>query len=140
MGKYSVRTNKPPAPKRNTVNPYMRGIGCLLMIVVPVFSFAVGDALADKGFGYQLIPREWYGNIILPPVIANSSPIVRSAANSLAGIPHLPATLVLTVGVMILLGGLMSVIFGWMYSLMAPSQYGPMDVPPPRVKTKKYKR
>lgn len=140
MGKYSVRASKPPAPKRNTVNPYMRGIGCLLMLIVPVFSYAVGDALAERRFGSQLIPGEWYGNITIPPVIANSSTIVKSAANSLAAIPHLPATLVLAVVVMILLGGLMSVIFGWLYALMAPSQYGPTDVPPIRVKTKKYKR
>jgi len=140
MGKYGSRVKKTPMPKRNTVNPYMRGIGCLLMLIVPVFSYAAGDALADRGFGYQLIPREWYGNITIPPAVANFSSIIRTVANFLAGIDHLPATLILAVVVLILLGGLISVIFGWLYALFAPSQYGPTDVPPPRVKTKKYKR
>ena len=139
MGKYGSRVKKTPMRKRNTVNPYMRGIGCLLMLIVPVFSYAAGDALADRGFGYQLIPREWYGYMTVPPALANFEGL-NTVARYLAGIRHLPATLILAVVVLILLGGLISVIFGWLYALFAPSQYGPTDVPPPRVKTKKYKR
>lgn len=139
MGKYGSRVKKPAMPKRNTVNPYMRGIGCLFMLIVPIFSYAAGNELAARGFGYQVIPREWYGYISIPPAVANFSGL-NTIFNYLAGIEHLSATLVLAVVVMILVGGIISVIFGWMYSLFAPSIYGPTDVPPPRVKTKKYKR
>jgi hypothetical protein len=109
------------------------------MIIVPVFSYAAGDALAGQGFGSQIIPPEWYGYISIPPFLANFAGL-NFIAGSLANIRHLPATLVLAVVVLILVGGLLSVIFGWMYSLFAPSNYGLTDVPPPRVKTKKYKR
>ncbi len=139
MGKYGPRIKKPSMPKRNTVNPYMRGIGCLFMLIVPVFSYALGYELADQRFGYQIIPREWYGYISIPPAIANFSGL-NTIFQYLAGIKHLGATLALAVVAMILIGGIISVIFGWMYSLFAPSPYGPTDVPPPRVKTKKYKR
>jgi hypothetical protein len=126
-------------PKRNTVNPYMRGIGCLLMLIVPVFSYGVGDLLAGQGFGYPVIPREWYGTIQFPPFIYAFAGLGWVAAR-LSNIPHLAATLAIAVVVMIVVGGILSVIFGWLYSLLAPSQYGPTDVPLPRVKTKKYKR
>lgn len=139
MGKYTSRVKKPAMPKRNTVNPYMRGIGCLLMLIVPVFSYAAGDLLAGQGFGRQIIPAEWYGYVTFPPVLANLTGL-SGLLRFLAGIRHLPATLALAAVVMIVVGGIISVIFGWMYSLFAPSMYGPMDVPPPRVKTKKYKR
>ncbi|GAB4465468.1 MAG: hypothetical protein Kow0070_27890 [Anaerolineales bacterium] len=139
MGKYSSRIVKPSMPKRNTVNPYMRGIGCLLMLIVPAFSYGVGDLLAGRGFGSQVIPREWYGYITFPAWLSNLAGL-NAVLQFLMRIPHLPATLAITIVVMIIIGGIMSVIFGWMYSLLAPSQYGPMDVPPPRVKTKKYKR
>jgi len=139
MGKYGSRVKKEAAPKRGTVNPYMRGIGCLFMLVVPVFSFAAGSVLAEQGFGYQIIPPEWYGYIRVPPALANFSGL-NIIFGFLASIPHLAATLAIAVIVMIIVGGLISVIFGWMYSLFAPSPYGPTDVPPPRVKTKKYKR
>lgn len=139
MGKYGSRISKPQMPKRNTVNPYMRGIGCLLMLIVPVFAYAVGDFLAGQGFGYQILPQEWYGYMSIPPALANFSGLNTIAA-LLAQIEHLPATLIIAVVVIILLSGIISVIFGWMYSILAPSQYGPTDVPPPRVKPKKYKR
>jgi len=139
MGKYGSRVKKEAAPKRGTVNPYMRGIGCLFMLVVPVFSYAAGSVLAEQGFGYQIIPPEWYGYIRVPPALANFSGL-NIIFGFLASIPHLAATLAIAVIVMIIVGGLISVIFGWMYSLFAPSPYGPTDVPPPRVKTKKYKR
>jgi len=139
MGKYNSRMSKQPSVKRNTVNPYMRGIGCLLMLVVPFFSYVAGDTLAEQGFGYQLIPAEWYGYMTVPPALVNFSGL-NTIFGYLAKIRHLPATFVLGVIILILVGGIISVIFGWMYSLFAPSQYGPMDVPPPRVKVKKYKR
>lgn len=140
MGKYSSRVaRKPSMPKRDTVNPYMRGIGCLLMLIVPVFAYGVGDLLAGQGFGYPVIPREWYGNIQFPAIVYSSTTLAW-VANRLSQIPHLPATLAIAVIVMIILGGILSVIFGWIYSLFAPSSYGPLDVPPPRVKTRKYKR
>lgn len=140
MGKYSSRVvKKTSMPKRDKVNPYMRGIGCLLMLIVPVFAYGVGDLLAGQGFGYPVIPREWYGAIQFPSIVY-TSPTLSWAATRIASIPHLPATLAIAVVVMIVVGGILSVIFGWMYSLFAPSNYGPLDVPPPRVKTKKYKR
>jgi uncharacterized membrane protein len=61
-------------------------------------------------------------------------------ATYLASINHLQATLVFTVIAIIVIGGIISVVYGYMYEMLAPSQYGPTDVPPPRVKTKKYKR
>lgn len=139
MGKYRSGTKKASMPNRNTVNPYMRGIGCVLMLVVPAFSYLAGDLLAAQGFGYQIIPREWYGYMSIPPALANFSGL-NVVAGLLARVPHLPATLALAVVVLILLGGIISVVFGYMYSIFAPSKYGPYDVPPPRVKTKKYKR
>lgn len=139
MGKYVSRVKKPAMPKRDKVNPYMRGIGCLLMLIVPVFSYGVGSELSSQGFGRQVIPPQWYDYMTFPPIL-QALPGLRGILEFLGNIPRLPATLALTAIVIILLGGILSVIFGWMYSLFAPSPYGPMDIPPPRVKTKKYKR
>lgn len=139
MGKYTSRVKKPAAPKRNQVNPFMRGIGCLLMMIVPVFSYAAGDLLAEQGFGYQILPASWYGFIPVPQWAVNLSGL-NLVFGYLASIRHLPATLAIAVVVLIVVGGLISVIFGWIYSLFAPPRYGPTDVPPVRIKTKKYKR
>jgi len=139
MGKYTSRSNKTSRPKMNTVNPYMRGIGCLLIVVVPIFAYAVGSTLAASRFGIQVLPISWYGYINIPPSLANFSGLY-TAASYLARIPHLGATLAIATVVIIVVGGIMSIVFGYMYSLLGPSRYGSLDVPPPRVKTKRYKR
>jgi hypothetical protein len=39
-----------------------------------------------------------------------------------------------------IIGGFMAVVTGYISAMFGPSKYGPTDVPPPRVKTKKYTR
>jgi len=140
MGKYSTRAQEPKGPDpRTTVNPFMRGIGCLLMVLVPAFSYVLGDFLAKQGFGRQFFPPEWYGYMNISSGLTNLTGI-GAVARWLGSIPNLPATLVIARGSTVVIGGIISIVYGYMYTLLAPSKYGAMDVPPPRVKTKKYKR
>jgi len=138
MGKYQAR-RKPDTPRRDTVNPVMRGIGCLFMVIVPIFAYFLGRTLAENNVGAGLLPDSWYGLMEFPDAIYSFSGL-SVVANYLSTIPRLPATLTFAVIIIIVVGGIVSIVFGYMYNLMAPSKYGPFDVPPPRVKTKKYKR
>jgi len=139
MGKYK-RREEPSGPNpKNTVNPYMRGIGCLLMVIVPVFSYALGDFLAKQGFGSQVLPASWYGYWEISSGLTQLTGI-GSVARWLGSVPNLQATLAIAVVSVIVVGGIISIVYGYMYSLLAPSKYGVMDIPPPRIKTKKYKR
>lgn len=142
MGRYTSRSSKPQAPttaERTAVNPYMRGIGCMFMLIVPVFSYMVGDYLAGQYFGSQFLPPEWYGTITIPPVLANFQGL-NYIAGLLAARQHFTATIVFALITMLIVGGIVSIVYGYMYSMLTPSRYGPTDVPAPRVKTKKYKR
>ena len=139
MGKYRSNVKGQSMPSRNVVNPYMRGIGCLLMLIVPVFSYLAGYELAKQRFGIQVLPAAWYGYMTFPPAISNFRGLSFIAAK-LSSIEFLPATWALAVIVAVVVGGILSIIFGYMYSVFAPSKHGPFDVPAPRVKTKKYKR
>jgi len=139
MGKYSSRTQRSGPNPRTTVNPYMRGIGCLMMVIVPVFAYAVGNYLTQQGFGSQFFPAEWYFPISISPTLAQNV-VFGLIAQFLVNYPIYPAALVIAVIVTFVVGGIISIVYGYMYSVLAPSKYGPTDVPPPRVKTKKYKR
>ena len=139
MGRYSSRRRDEVARQRNTVNPYMRGIGCLLLVLVPVFSYAVGDVLAKQNVGWQVLPASWYVRMTFPEWFTSLSGL-NTIAGWLGSINNLPATLAIGAVVAIVVGGILSIIYGYMYSMLSPSKYGSMDVPPPRVKTKKYKR
>lgn len=139
MGRNSMRRAEKSGPSRNTVNPYMRGIGCILMVVVPLFAFGLGDILAGQRVGYGILPPEWYGVMIFPPQVYQLSGL-SAVAVFLATKNHLQATLFFTIIAIVVIGGVISVVFGYMHTLFAPSQWGPTDMPPVRVKTKKYKR
>ena len=139
MGKYSSRQKQVSGPKRNVVNPYMRGIGCFLMILVPAFSYLTGDYLAKQGVGWQVLPGSWYVAMNFPPIFYKVTGL-NIIAGWLGSIKNLPATLAIGAVVLIIVGGILSIVYGYMYSMLRPSKYGPGDIPPPRVKTKKYKR
>jgi hypothetical protein len=53
---------------------------------------------------------------------------------------NLIANLFFAVGIAIVIFGAMSIIYGIMFRMMGPPQYGPTDAPPIRVKVKRYKR
>jgi len=139
MGRYNARQHEEANQKRKTVNPYMRGIGCLFMVIVPIFSYAVGDKLAEQNFGWGILPPSWYVAMSFPPIFSKVTGL-SVIAGWLGSIPRLPATLAIGIVIAIVVGGIISIVYGYMYSIMAPSKRGPMDIPPPRVKTKKYKR
>lgn len=122
----------------------MRGIGCILMIVVPIFSYALAVVLVNYGLqqGWPL-PIEWLGFPQLPPLLLRLSSVV-ALVNWLQGFPaltnNLIANLIFTIVLIILIGGMMSILYGYIYKLFGPPEYGPTDVPPVRVKVKRYKR
>ena len=98
-----------------------------------------GHELAKQKIGAGILPAAWYGYMTFPPAIYNLG-VLSKAAGFLSGIESLPATLAIAVVVAVVVGGVISIAFGYMHSIFAPSKYGPFDVPAPRVKTKKYKR
>jgi len=139
MGKYTS-SSRQQGPTRDRTPPLMRGIGCILFVVVPFFAYGVAMWLADYGArkGWP-IPQSWYGAPTLPAFIAGL-PGLAGLANFLRGQQNLTVNLILALLITVVIYGLMSIIYGYVYALAGPSRYGPMDVPPPRVKTKKFKR
>ena len=141
MGKYTTHSRQAPKPPRNTVHPVMRGIGCIMMIVVPILSYGIALLLIDYGIrqGWP-IPPSWLQPITIHPLLFR----LRGLApvwNFLLVQDNLIAIVVFTITIMVVIGGLMSIIYGYIYSMFGPPQYGPQDAPPIRgVKVKRYKR
>jgi hypothetical protein len=118
----------------------MRGIGCIMIVVVPVLSWGLAILLVN--FAYRSgwpIPPAWMGRIEIHPLLLQLEGL-RPVWNFLAAQPRLVAHVVFTIALIIVIGGLMSVIYGYLYSIFGPPQYGPQDAPPIRVKVKRYKR
>ena len=126
--------------RRGEIHPVMRGIGCILLVIVPFLSYGIAVLLVDYGIrnGWP-IPPNWLGTPTIPPLLLRLQGL-RTVFDFLLSQRNLMANLVFAFAIAVLIFGVLSIIYGFMFKLLGPPQYGPMDVPPVRVKTKKYKR
>jgi hypothetical protein len=138
MGKYQsgVRREEPHA---EGMPPIWRGIGCLLIVLVPLISFAAANLSMPFFKDQGLVPSQLLVTLQAPDWLS-VAPVVAQIYESLLGRPGILATLALTIIYILFIGGLLTLLYAYMYRLAAPTRYGPMDAPPPRIKIRKYKR
>ena len=141
MGKYSTYSRPKPKPRNLGVHPVMRGIGCIMIVVVPILAYGVAVLLVNYGGarGWP-IPPNWYGPPTIHPLLWNVQGL-RPILAFIQAQNNLEANLIFTIVLILVIGGIMSVIYGYIYTLFGPPRYGPQDAPPIRgVKVKRYKR
>ncbi|MCI0555842.1 MAG: hypothetical protein L0287_33275 [Anaerolineae bacterium] len=140
MGKYSSRFNKAPPPRNGGVHPLMRGIGCIMMIIVPILAYGSAVLLVNYGASHGWpIPPNWLGTPTFHPLLWR----LQGLATALAFLQtqtNLIANIVFAIAITVVIGGIMSMIYGYIYTLFGPPRYGPTDAPPERIKVKKYTR
>jgi hypothetical protein len=118
----------------------MRGVGCILMVVVPILAYGSAILLVNYGATHGWpIPPGWLGPPTFPPLLWRLQGL-RPILNFLRAQNNLQANVIFAIALTVLIGGIMSMIYGYAYSLFGPPRYGPQDAPPPRVKVKRYKR
>lgn len=140
MGKYTTYSRTPPKPRNTGVHPVMRGIGCIMIVVVPILAYGIALLLIDYGIQHGWpIPANWLQPITIPSLLLKLRGL-EPVWNFLLSQDNLIAVVVFTVAITIVIGGIMSIIYGYIYTLFGPPQYGPQDAPPIRIKVKRYKR
>jgi hypothetical protein len=140
MGKYSSYSRPKPKPRVTGVHPLMRGIGCIMIVIVPILAYGTAVLLVNYGFQHGWpIPPNWYGQPTIHPLLLRLRGL-EPVWNFLLRQNNLIANVIFAIAIMVVIGGIMSVIYGYMYSLFGPPRYGPTDVPPIRIKVKRYKR
>jgi len=140
MGKYSSHARQAPRPKRGVVHPVMRGIGCLMIVIVPILAYGLSVLLVNYGAskGWP-IPPDWRGVPTFHPLLWRLSGVAAILA-FLQKQNNLIANVIFAIAITVVIGGVMSVLYGYIYTIFGPPRYGPTDAPPPRVKAKRYKR
>lgn len=141
MGRYTSYQKQKEKARRNEVHPVMRGIGCILIVLVPIIAYGTSTYVVDYGVGHGWpIPATWLGIIDIPPLLQKLAGLA-VIWNFLRAQNNLTANLVFTVAFAILIFGILSIIYGFIYKLFGPPEYGPTDVPPIKGrKVKRYKR
>lgn len=140
MGKYSSNSRRRAAPERNQIPAAVRGIGCITFVLIPLLSYGLAVYWIQQGWpGAALIPPNLLGAPNLPAWMSQS-PTLSGLATFLENQNNLSANLIFALAISIIISGFMAIVYGYVYSMFGPPKYGPTDVPPPRVKTKKYTR
>ena len=138
MGKYSRHAPDKVTKKDPSQTLAWRGIGCLLILIVPTISyFAALLTLASPARDY--IPPQLLDSQTFPPYLY-STPTLADIFTWLASIQDLYAIVLVTAMYTMVVGGLISWLYSVAYRMVNPKRYGPTDAPPPNVKVKKYKR
>lgn len=143
MGKYSSNAARKPAPPpaHKRMSAGMRGIGCILFVVVPIVAFEVAKIVADgpaRNWGFM--PVTWFNAPLLHPALAQLGGIRAAWEFLVLNLQLTTANIIFTFVITVVVYGIISILYGYLFAMLAPSRYGPTDVPPPRVKTKKYTR
>ncbi len=122
--KYSTRARLEERPWK--IHPIWRGIGCLMMVIIPVLAYAGSVILVQMNSKQKWLPmpRELMQTVELPVI---------------GGVENFYAVLILTVLLVIIGFGLLTIIYSLIYSAVGPPRLGPLDAPPVRESPKKRK-
>ena len=118
MGRYD-RYSSIQQREEKGIHPIWRGIGCILIIVIPMMAYAGAVELvkANYEFGWMRMPAELAQVVQIPYIGA---------------VPNLYAYLAIGIVLLVIGYGILMIIYSIMYRAVGPSKYGPTDAPPPR--------
>jgi hypothetical protein len=142
MARYSgTSSQRESSIKSKETSGIWRGIGCVLMVVVPVISMVIGTEVVKYAIVNRLfpIPDELLGYPVLPAFI-NQSFGLHYVFGPLAKIRNFYAYVVAGIICMIAISSVISMGYAIAYRIANPDPYGPTDAPPPRRKIEKKSR
>ncbi len=126
MGKYNRSGHMvPPPEKKWAVHPIWRGIGCILLLIVPFMVYIIADLLVEMN-----MENGWY------PIPAELTSTLRVPFVNFA-LQHFFINLMVTALLLLFGFALIMVIYTVIYAFAGPGRYGPMDAPPVRRSYKK---
>lgn len=128
MGHYDRYAKRPARDHPYEIHPIWRGIGCLLIIIIPIVAYAGAYVLVALNLqnAWFNMPRDLAKTEYLPVI---NIPVEHLYGNLLVG------------AVLTILGfGLLMIFYAIISNLMGPPRYGPTDAPPIRRHPNKRKR
>jgi hypothetical protein len=139
MGKYSSVKKKEVIRDRSP-HAIWRGIGCMMFILVPILSIALGVELVNYALDNKWrIPYQLLGYPAMPDFFRLSN-VIWAATAPIRGTEHFYAYAAAAVVLTLILGAIISMIYSFVFQIMGPPRYGPTDVPPLKIKGMKKSR
>jgi len=123
MGRYRSYTRQGVKERPWDVHPIWRGIGCILIILIPIMAYAGAVVLIRENTenNWVSLPRELTVSYVIPYL----------------GFRINFADIAATILLMFIGFGVLVVIYAFIYRLIGPPRYGPLDSPPIKRKPRK---
>jgi hypothetical protein len=137
MSKY-VKYRIKPKPKKE-LNPIWRGIGCILIVVVPLMAFGLMLLVSPALIATGKVPYQLVGYVHFP-LWAYRVMIVKNIALFIGSFKDLWLNIIIFWVMVLILTTVASLLYAWIYSLVGPARYTALDAPPPKHRGKNYKR
>jgi len=121
MGKFRSWERPEQKPRPWTVHPIWRGIGCIMIVLLPLLSYAAADILiTENGNG------RWY-------------PVPQELTGPVAH-PFLYAKIALGLIIMVLGFVLLMIVYSLIYRVAGPPRYSAVDAKPTYKRSRKRRR
>ncbi len=137
MGKYSKYQRK--SAEKKGMNPIWRGIGCLLIVIVPLVSYILMVLLGPLVIATGKIPYQLLGHVNFPAWVWRYR-ILNGIALFILNLNNLWFNILAFFVILLVLTAVTSLVYSLIYSLVGPARYSETDAPPSKYKAKKYTR
>jgi hypothetical protein len=140
MTRYTVARERRTTEQLKQTHVIWRGIGCILMLIVPIMAWALASISVRIGVnrGWPL-PYQLLGVPVMPRALWQV-PALWPVLGAIEGTPNLYAILAFTIIYIIAGAAILSFLYALVYRIIGPPRYGPLDAPPPKVAVGRYKR
>lgn len=130
MGFSTQQYRSEKTERRWKINPVWRGIGCFLLLLIPIMAWFAAELFLDSGQKiiqsdslYRPITIKYINIAEIDKIIADFN--AYSASSNLVGGQFFFTIIFTVIGY-----GLLAFLYAVLYRLIGPPRYGPFDVPP----------
>ncbi|HEX9090072.1 MAG TPA: hypothetical protein VF831_01210 [Anaerolineales bacterium] len=131
---FSTQTRKHERTRPWKINPIWRGIGCILIILIPIMAWFAAQLFTQTNTRVpiptdltKVVTIRLVHNVQIDRVIADINRY--TAAHNLTTGQFFFTFILMFAGF-----GILSVLYAIMYRIAGPPRYGPFDVPPNKVR------
>ena len=127
MSRYKYANARQPEKEKVKIHPIWRGIGFLMIVIIPIISYAATEVLIAQNMKSNWFPLPY--DLMAQPgqLFYNGDPMVYFK-------------IIITIAFMLLFYGLFTLVTFAMNSIFGGTRYGPYDVPPITAKVRKKAR
>jgi len=137
MAKYAKYRIK--SAEKKGMNPLWRGIGCILIVIVPLMAYGLMLVFVPPLIATGKVPNQLLGYVQFPDW-AYKFRAVAGIAGFIGSINNLWMNILTWFVMLLILIAVASLLYSMIYSLVGPARYSELDAPPAKYKAKVYKR